>query len=322
MTPLVDIVMPTYRHERFVAEAIESVLAQQTNFEFRLLIGDDCSPDGTQAIVKSYAEKHPKLIEAYLFTNHVGIQDKRRVAVNLLRRAKAKYVTILEGDDYWTDPYRLQKLTDFLESHPECSVSFHDAKVLAEDGSEHRLFPANQKEISTLEDMVTTSVFPIPCTALFRNELGELPDCFFGVTNADWMLFVLLAERGNLGYLNEVMATYRVHSGGVWSGLDAAPGISEHIKTYETIDAHLNFKYTRAISRKLATWRRTLTALEAQATLAQYHSAVKNGEIKQGLRLLWQLGLSAPLRVIRPRHLAAVIKNGLSGILFKRKLEP
>lgn len=115
---LVDIVMPTYRHERFVAEAIESVLAQKTTFEYRLLIGDDGSPDGTPAIIKSFADRNPHRIEASLFANHVGIQSEERVAVGLLRRATSKYVTILEGDDFWTDPYRLQRLTESWRATP------------------------------------------------------------------------------------------------------------------------------------------------------------------------------------------------------------
>jgi len=323
MTPLVDIVMPTYRHEKFVAEAIESVLAQKTKFEYRLLIGDDCSPDGTQAVIKSYAEKYPNRIEPYLFTNHVGIQHRERVAVGLLRRTTAKYVTILEGDDYWTDPYKLQKQVDFLERHPECSLCFHNAEMFYEDGSQPpmNLHPADQKEISTVED-IATGMVPIPCTVLFRNNLlGELPDCFYEVTNADWMLFLLLAEHGNVGYINEVMAAYRMHGGGIWSRLTSEQRVKDHINTYQTIDAHLNFKYHRVISEKIAKLPRRQKEQNARSYLDQYHKVVRKGEIKKGLRLLWQATRFAPWEVLRPRRLAAVLKNGFFGIFWKNPVQ-
>lgn len=322
--PMVDVNLVTYNHEKFVVRAIESVLEQKTDFDYRLIIGDDCSTDNTQSIIRDYAQQYPERIQVVLATEHRGIEHKDRMGIEVLRLSTAKYVTLLDGDDYWTDPRRLQKLMGFLESHPECSVAFHDARLFYEDGSEasRRLYPPDLKEISSLQDMLTTSCFPIPCTALFRREaLGELPDCFFRVTNADWMLFVLLAEHGTLGYINEVMAAYRVHSGGVWSGLDPIQGTREHIKTYETIDAHLNFKYTRAISKKIIAWRKALTRQQAQSCLAQYHRAVKNGEMKKGLRLLLQATLSAPLQVFRPRHFAAVLKNGFLGLFYKERIQ-
>lgn len=122
-----------------------------------------------------------------------------------------------------------------------------------------------------------------------------IPDCFFRRANADWMLMVLLAEHGNLGYINEVMAAYRVHGGGAWSQLNPIQGTLEHIKTCETIDAHLNFKYARAISARIVAWRKALARQRAQACQAESRSAVKNGEIMKGLRLLLQAALAAPL---------------------------
>lgn len=319
-TPLVNIVMPTYNHERFVAQAIESVLAQKTEFAYKLMVGDDCSTDGTQEVVRSYAEKYPDKVGFVFSKKNLGLSDRDRVSLKLLSQCTAKYVGILDGDDYWTDSYRLQKLTDFLESHPECSVAFHNAVMFYDDGSRAacRFYPPDLKEISSQEDMITTNGFPILCTALFRNEaLGELPDCFFRVTNADWMLFVLLAEHGNLGYINEVMAAYRVHSGGIWSRIDPIQGTREQIKTYEAIDAYLNFKYTTAISEKIAAWRKKISLQQGQSCLTQYHTAVKNGEIQKGVGLLWRATLFAPLLVFRPLSFAAVLKNGLLGVLLQ-----
>ena len=317
--------MPTYNHERFVAQAIESVLAQKTAFAYRLIVGDDCSTDGTQAIVKSYAERHPDVIEFFSSPKNLGALHRDRVGVKALKKCTAWYVAILEGDDYWTDPYKLQKQVDFLEGHPECAASFHDVLIFHEDGSApaRRLFPANQKELSTLEDILTSGVFPMPCTLLHRNELlREFPDCFYQVRNADWMISVLLARRGDLGFINEVMAAYRVHGGGIWSSLNRIQGIRENIKTYETIDAYLTRKYHRAISEKVSALRRSLHEQyrqHARTRLDQYHALARRGKPMKGLRLLLEATRSSPSEVLRPHRFLAVLKNGILGILHNKR---
>jgi hypothetical protein len=197
--------------------------------------------------------------------------------------------------------------------------------VLDESVSEpHRLFPTNQKEISSLEDIITSGVFPIPGVALFRNNLGELPDCFQTVTNGDWLLFVLLAERGNLGYLKEVMSVYRVHSGGAWSKLDLPQRIEAHIKSWEVINAHLNFKYNDLISQQIAALPQLQARQHARSCLDRYHTLAKAGELKKALRLLRGAIQAAPSEVFRPRRLLAMVKNGLVGTFFKtaRKTGP
>lgn len=322
-TPLVDIIMPTYNHEKFIAEAIESVLAQKTAFAYRLIVGDDCSTDGTQAIVRHYAGKYPDEVEFFFSPVNLGALHGDRISVKLLNQCTAKYVAILEGDDYWTDPNKLQRQVDFLERHTECSLCFHNAEMFYEDGSQPptKLRPPDQKEISTVEDVLAGMV-PIPCTILFRNNLlGELPDCFYKVTNADWVMVVLLAEHGHIGYINEVMAAYRMHPDGMWSRLTPQQRVKEHINTYKTINEHLNFRYNRVISERIAALPRRLNEQHARSCLDQYHKLVQKGEIKKGLRLLWQATHSAPLEVLRPRRLAVVLKNGLLGILWKNSVQ-
>ena len=321
--PLVDIIMPTYNHEKFIAKAMDSVLAQQTGFAYRLMVGDDCSTDETQSIVRHYAEKYPGKIE-YLFSPvNLGALHRDRISVKLLYQCTAKYVAILEGDDYWSDPYKLQKQVDFLERRTECSICFHNAEMFYEDGSQpsERLRPTDQKEISKVEDVLAGMV-PIPCTVMFRNNLlGELPECFYDVTNADWMLWVLLAEHGDIGYINEVMAAYRMHAGGMWSRLTAQQRVKEHIHTYKTINEHLNFKYDRMISEIITALPRRLNEQNARSFLDQYHKLVQKGEFKKGLRMLWQATKSAPSEVFRTRRLAAVFKNGLLGIFLRNSVQ-
>lgn len=318
--PLVDIIMPTYNHERYIAQAVESVLAQECDFAYRLVIADDCSDDSTPDIVRSYAAKHPERIEAHLFSPRVGAFHRDRVSVRVLRECEARYVALLEGDDYWTDPRKLQKQVDYLDGHPGCSVVYHDAIMFYDDGSEspRRLCAPGQKRVASLEDIVAAN-FLIPCTALFRNVLGELPEEFYAVRNADWFLYVLLAEHGTLDYIDEVMAAYRVHRRGVWSSLNYIEQLRAHINTYEMIDSYLGRAYHDTVSAKIAEYRERLAAQYRQravACLDECHALARAGHPARALRPLAESVRSAPAEILlRPRRLAALFKNLLAGAL-------
>lgn len=133
--PLVSIVTITYNHEPYIRKCIEGVLMQKVNFLIEFIIAEDCSTDGTLAICKEYAEKYPELIRLITSENNVGaIANERRA----MKAAKGKYIAFCEGDDYWTDPLKLQKQVDFLEKNPEYSVCF----------TRYQLFNENQKTLS------------------------------------------------------------------------------------------------------------------------------------------------------------------------------
>jgi glycosyltransferase involved in cell wall biosynthesis len=321
----VSVLTITYNHEKYIAQAIDSILTQQVNFDYEIVIGEDASTDRTREIVLEYAKQHPDKIRVLLRDAAAAERDRARGLggkanfVDGLQSCRGEFVALLDGDDYWTDAHKLQKLVDFLESHSECSLSFHDATVLFEDNSEapRPLYPASQKEITTLAELVSTGVFPVPCTVLFRNKIfGELPESFNDVANGDWLLFILLAEHGDFGYFNEVMAAYRIHTAGFWSSLNTKRRLEQHTKTYEAINAQLNFKYDREITERVAALRRALPRQHARSCLDRYHRLVKTGEVKKGLRLLVEAIRSAPAEVFRPRRFVAVIKNGVLGIFY------
>ncbi len=253
-TPLVDIVMPTYNHGKFVAEAIESVLAQQVNFKYRLIIGDDCSSDDTQAIVRSYAEKYPDRIETILSPEHFGIIHKDRVGVQVLNLRKAKYVAMLEGDDYWTDPHKLQKQVAYLDSHPDCAICFHNVEVFYDDGSKQAWLycPPDQKQISTLEDLIDRNFIATPSVMFRTSGLGEIPDWYCEFTIGDWLLHILNAQNGSVGYIDEVMAAYRIHSTGLWSKQSPIESTLEEVKMYKVLARFLPQQYQDQIETSLA----------------------------------------------------------------------
>jgi glycosyltransferase involved in cell wall biosynthesis len=135
MDPLVSIVTVTYNHESYISKTIEGVLAQQVNFLLEFIIAEDCSTDGTLTVCRHYAELHPGLIRLITSDTNVGaVANERRAML----AAKGKYVALCEGDDYWSDPLKLQKQVDFLEAHPDYSVCFHRYKIyIAETNTFH-----------------------------------------------------------------------------------------------------------------------------------------------------------------------------------------
>ncbi len=121
--PLVSVKMITYNHAPFIAQAIEGVLRQKTDFSFELVIGEDCSTDGTRKIVFEYQKKYPNVIRIITSDQNVGMQKN---GFRTMKACQGKYIAFCEGDDYWQSPHKLQKQTDYLESHPECGLVFTD----------------------------------------------------------------------------------------------------------------------------------------------------------------------------------------------------
>lgn len=257
----VSVCLLTYNHERYIAQAIESVLAQQ-GVEFELVISEDHSTDGTRAIVDDYVARHPDRIRLLTSAANVGMT---RAFARGLEAVHGSYVALLDGDDYWTSPHKLRIQTEYLDAHPECAICFHNVTVTYEDG---RLAPhpfhtdepgryfsrAIPKPVSTLED-VAPGNFIQTCSVMFRRGLfGALPEWFTDLPVADWPLHVLNAEHGDIGYIDADMAVYRVHAGGVWTGSlaryrkrDAVEGL---VRLYRSLDRHLGGRFAPEFERR------------------------------------------------------------------------
>lgn len=250
----VSVEMVTYNHERFIAQAIESALMQQVDFDYEIVIGEDASTDNTRDIVIGYQRRNPDKIRLLLPEKNLG---GHKNAIQTHKACQGEYIALLDGDDYWTSPHKLQKQVDFLHSHPEYAMCFHDAMTFYEDRTResHSYCPANQKEISTLEDLLVENFIPT-CSVMFRRGLfDEFPDCFNTLKMGDWPLHILNAQHGKIGYINEVMGAYRVHRGGVWSRLNAIQAFQAYIEFLDKMNTYLDFKYESIIRpRVLKCW--------------------------------------------------------------------
>lgn len=247
----VTVIITTYDHERFIGEAIDGVLMQETNFDYDVVIIEDCSTDRTREIVTEYQKAHPEKIRLVLPEVNTGDNSE---FMNAILSSSSPYVAILDGDDYWTSPHKLQKQVDYLDLHPECAICFHNVRILYDDGSQapRDSKSSDQKEVSTLEDLIE-GCFIETCSTMFtRNALGEFPSWYTNDKSADWSLFILAAQQGKIGYINEVMAVYRKHSGGYWTGLARAEQLERIIEFYEVLRGHLPARYAGRIENERA----------------------------------------------------------------------
>jgi glycosyltransferase involved in cell wall biosynthesis len=253
--PKVSVQVLTYNHAEFVAQAVESVLGQKASFEWEIVVGDDCSTDGTREILKSYARKHPDRIRLLLHPQGLGPHDLGLAGNNNLlvtyRACRGEYVALLDGDDYWTDDSKLEKQVRFLDTHPSCSLCCH-AVAVEYSGERGRhwdpVIGVSPKEICSIEDILrldTKPEMPQPSMMIRRRSLRKFPDWFNGMFNSDYALQVLLAERGNVGFLSDCMAVHRKHSGGASRVYDTDPDFCNAmlLKLHLALNQHLEYRY-------------------------------------------------------------------------------
>src|SRR5215469_10022320 len=213
----VSVLVMTYNHERYIAQALDSVLMQQTNFDWEVLVSEDCSTDRTRQIVKEYAARHPGLLRLILSETNLHSNE---VVARGIRAAEGQYLALLDGDDYWLSSEKLQTQVDFMDRHPESTVCFHQAVVHNEKNPRPDWYwtPLNQKEISTLQDICMDNFIATSSTMFRRQAIEGPPEWYIGFPITDWPLHILYAERGTIGYIREPMSVYRHHEGGAYSG--------------------------------------------------------------------------------------------------------
>ena len=230
---LVSVVMITYGHEKYIRQAIEGVLMQQGDFDLELVIANDCSPDNTDAVVQDVLSHHSNAhwIRYVRHEKNIGMMPNFIFA---LQQAKGKYVALCEGDDYWTDPFKLQKQVDFLETNLEYVVCYHDAIVVndCDEKIAESLLPLNHKVDYNSYELKTGS-WLLPLTMCYRNLIKEFPPEFSKVFNGDTFLISMLGCFGKGKWINNIQpASYRMHNGGVWSSKTVYQRILPQIKTF------------------------------------------------------------------------------------------
>lgn len=233
----VSVVVVTYNHASYVERALDSVLAQDFDAPFEVLVSEDCSTDGTRAIVERFQARHPNQIRLLLSERNLR---SNAVVARAFSAARGEYVALLDGDDYWTSSRKLAMQSAHLDAHPDEALCFCNAIVVNGDDRaiDGRLWtPPHQPSRATLAD-IWGGNFIATCSAMFRRSvLPVIPawyDACFPVT--DWPLYVLYAEHGDIGYIPEVMAAYRLHEGGLYSPLPAAAKLRSVDELYRAMN--------------------------------------------------------------------------------------
>lgn len=257
--PKVAVLMQTFNQEKYVAEALESVLAQETTFPFEIIVVDDASTDGTRTVVDGYARRYGCIKPVFLHMRSNAGQNNRL----LLFHARTPYVALCDGDDYFTDTKKLQTQVDFLEAHPECALCFHPVRVVWEDETPDEVYPdLSQKMFKgrsrfSLHDLLQYN-FIQTNTVMYRWRFQNGLPSWFDPTllPGDWYWHLLHAELGSIGFINKIMSVYRRHKTSLfWRPKESSSesnrvrfGIRE-LRLYEHLRNHFQGKAEAPLQR-------------------------------------------------------------------------
>lgn len=203
--PKVSVCVVTYNHEAYIRKCLESIVEQEMDFKFEVIVGDDCSVDGTRAIVQEFAEKYPKIVKPIFHEKNMGAT---RNYLSVISRATGRLVCNCDGDDYWL-PSKLREQVKFMDMHPECNVSGHrlyvtdDTGKISEDGREN--YPA----VMPVSAFYEYGNFIPNSSTMFRASSGRLPD-IKGET-IDFLFHIWRVKDKRIGFMNQYFGVYRRH---------------------------------------------------------------------------------------------------------------
>jgi glycosyltransferase involved in cell wall biosynthesis len=243
LKPLVSVLLVTYNHEKFIRQAVDGVIMQKTSVPFEIVVADDYSSDTTLSILEKYQTSNPN-IRILPSTEKLGITRNYQRGFEACR---GKYVAVLEGDDYWISQNKLQVTSMFLDEHEECSLCFHRTIRHDEISNQAAAYPTfapeEESNIFTARQLATGNFIGGFSTCVYRSETVANLDPRIWKKVREWMFNIAVAERGAIGYTNEVFSIYRVHPGGIWSLKPPAEKSAELIELIDTYNEYLDFRF-------------------------------------------------------------------------------
>ncbi len=210
----VSIAILTYNHSNFVEKTLDGILAQKTDFNIEVVIGDDASTDDTQKILKKYQDQYPGKFNVFCREKNIGMLPN---FIDVLNSCNGKYIAFCEGDDFWVDSLKLQKQVDFLEQNSSYAICFHDVMIYDETTKEYREdnITVNTKDIFDINDLAEGNFMHTP-SVMIKNDF-TLPSNFSESPLGDWPLYLCQIGARKIKKIDGTMAVYRVHENGVWS---------------------------------------------------------------------------------------------------------
>lgn len=288
MPPRVSVIIITYNHERYIAQAIESVLSQRTNFSYEILISEDFSTDTTRAIVEAYAKKLPHLIRLCLSDQNL---NNNCVTTRAIEAANGEFIAILDGDDYISSPSKLQKQVEFLDVHQDCAMCYHNARVVDESGvpTGELHVKSSSPRLDGLGTILAANPVPGSSPMLRKTAVTTFPEWFVDAPFGDWPLYILAAQCGRIGYIDETLSVYRKHSASLWAGSSRQKQYDALMSWYDYLIRNLPSQYTSELISFQNFYRENdwyVTDI-GDAFLALYESGwrFKDGHCTQHLKL-------------------------------------
>jgi glycosyltransferase involved in cell wall biosynthesis len=295
--PRISVCLLAYNHRPYVGEALESVLTQRIGCQIEVVVGDDASEDGTREIVASWARRDLRVRALRPVGNlghHTG--NGRLNFVRTLRAARGELLALLDGDDRWTDPDKLQLQADLLDRYPDCAGSFHATAMTEADGiTVRRVVPSHALEQVGIPEIVSAELCFHTSSLLFRRSAlpERFPDAFYQSYSGDLPLFVLLARQGPFVRLSGTRSLWRRHAAGL-SMRDSIRGAAIHlerIRLWESLRPLLDEPNRSAVDRACEFHRRKI--LDEIARLEKESRDLRR--LSSAARRL----ASAPLRALR-----------------------
>lgn len=220
---MVSIIVPVYNHEKYIERALDSILMQKTTYSYEVLVGEDCSTDGTREILRNYEKKHPGKLQVFYREKNLSTAEYRNWA-DLMRRTKGKYLITLEGDDFWLSDEKIQKQVDFLETHPEYIAVSHNCIVVGENNRPNGEFypECKNKEYTLwhyLFEILPGQLTTVMCRNFERQDIFNKDIIEGHMLPGDRVLYFVLANSGKIYCIQNAMSAYRhvTHGGSSYS---------------------------------------------------------------------------------------------------------
>lgn len=302
---MVSIICNTYNHEKYVAQTLDGFVMQKTEFAFEVLVHDDASTDSTQDIIRQYEEKYPDLIKPVYQTEN---QYSKKISITRTfqyPRVQGRYIAFCEGDDYWTDPYKLQKQVDALEAHPEADMCAHRV-AMEHNGEIVRRCPGDEDAHFTAEQVILGGgEFVGTNTLMFRASLLGSKYDYIRLFSLDYVMQISGSLRGGMIYLKDCMSVYRQMTSGSWTSrmrkdLPRRRKHSERLAgVLRQIDKDTDGQYSETIEFVIARSQLKLLAHEGnikEILSSKYRKAMKRFPLKVRVKLV----ALAVYRAVRP----------------------
>ncbi len=245
-----SILLSTYNHEKYIREALDSILMQKTDFEYELIVLDDASTDNNQKIILEYKDKFKNIKLLFNKKNHGGLFSHRMGKYH----AQGEYLAFLEGDDYWTDPNKLTEQIKILDKNKELVGCSHNTELFYESDNLRKIMiePGTRKEIHTIRDLIEGNSYFHTSSFVWRNifKNGYPKELSYNKKIiGDWFLSMFYAKHGNILYIDKVMSCYRITGKGAWTSLSEEKKFFNNLRGLYTYNKLLRYKYKTSFER-------------------------------------------------------------------------